>query len=60
MFRPLDELWHSEDGSAATEYALLLSAGALASVAAWEQLGDTVVNTVTAAAELLESVSDGG
>lgn len=40
--------WQDEEGLTTVEYALLLALVVVAGIAAWQGLGNTVQNTVTA------------
>ena len=49
MVTLLGKLWCDEEGVASVEYAFLLALVAVASIAAWNRLADTVGNMVTQA-----------
>lgn len=46
MFTSLEKLWQDDSGVATVEYALLVAVVAVAGIAAWNQLSDTVGNLV--------------
>ena len=46
VVREMRELVRDEDGTATVEYALLLSLVIIASVAAWQNLSDTLANVL--------------
>ena len=54
------ELWKDEAGLTTVEYALLLALVVVAGIAAWQGLGGTVQNTVSAAdASIVDSATPG-
>ena len=46
MHQTTGRFWHDEDGVSSVEYAFLLAVVAVASIAAWDRLSDTVGNMV--------------
>ena len=48
------QFWLDESGAMAVEYALLLSVLGVGAVSAWQELGESVVNTVLNVADAIE------
>lgn len=49
-------LWKDEEGLTTVEYALLLALVVVAGIAAWQGLGSTVENTVTASSSTIAGI----
>lgn len=60
MFRRIKTLWRDEAGVSSVEYAFLLAVVAVASVAAWDRLADTVGNMVVEASTEIANDGTGG
>lgn len=57
MMAGLKSLWLDEDAKTTVEYALALSTVGVATVAAYQALGDSVVNAVRVVVDALQSAS---